>query len=177
MIKKVFRDQLTAVAAGLTFLTVFSKKAILIYLVVLYCVKVDEYHFVNNQRSSFDRKNEEKVLYNVVFGFLKQKPFPVTNQNVNNANGKRSKFKSSSSGRKGRTILFSYKQRRFNCKRYILKRKKSRKMKLERDLLKIKNFHIFLFIRFFESVFYEIYFKKLTKIRLVATYLKKIHSG
>jgi len=137
-------------------------------------VKVDEYQNVNNQRSCFNRNNEEKVLYNIVFSFLKQKPFPVTNRNVNNANGKRSKFKLSTSGREGRTILFLNEKGNSNYKRYILKRKKSRKRKLEQDLFKMRFFYIFLLVKLFEMLFHRLNFRTLAKINITITRLKQI---
>ncbi len=49
----------------------FSKRFILTYLVVFYCVIVDENEEVKHQRSQTEKKNEEKVPFYLNIKVLK----------------------------------------------------------------------------------------------------------
>jgi hypothetical protein len=62
-----FEDQLTAVTVDHENLTVHSKKIILIFLLVFYCVFFGENESITSQGIYIDRITSEKVIYNAVF--------------------------------------------------------------------------------------------------------------
>ncbi len=94
-------DQLTVVAAGHKKITVFSKKLILIYLLVVYCVLFDENESIKSKSSVEDRKTSEKVIYYV--NLLQLKFYFNNVKESRKKKGKQRELRNLK--KKGRTIL------------------------------------------------------------------------
>jgi hypothetical protein len=95
---------LVRAAAGLTNLTVATKKLFLIYSLVFYCVLIDENESIKSQRSVEDRKTKEKVIHNVVF--LSLKFYYKSQDAIGKKKGKQHKPKV-----KGKTVPFIFPQK------------------------------------------------------------------
>ncbi len=151
-------------------ITVFQKSVFLIYLLVFYCVIVDEEENERYQRIIKDRKILEKVLCNIVYYRIQNASIIFTLKKIYRYRGKKSKRKKKNVEAKGKPIPIYEKNYPLSKKRYLLLKSKCRKNKLELFLckrsLRLKN------LKFFNIIDSIISFKSpLTKIKI----LKKIN--
>ena len=125
--RKNIGDQLTAVAAGFYDFTVRSKNFICAYLLVFYCVIVDENYKVTHQRWQLNEKNGNKVLFYLNTKYLNfDRKKKVSNNRKKNVQRRKQQ-----KGGKGRTVLIDTVSCSEETKRYILIKRKGKKLNLD----------------------------------------------